>query len=282
MTLGRFLAALLLAAQRFGRHQGPLLAGALSNAALLALFPALVFLGSLAGFLGALGSTDWVVGEADRYLPPEVAAFLKPAIEEALASRSGAALAAGLALGLAFASFGVEEFRAALTMAAGRRRRRNALKRWTQNIVFVLSGSLVFLVVTMAVVVWPLLWNVLPAAVLAGLDYAVLADPLRYLVSFALIAGLTAAVYHWLPDVPPSLREAMPGAVTATVLWIGLAVAFSWYLASLANYALLYGSLAGVASTLVFVYLSAAVFLYGAELNAALTAHRAEVPPTTG
>jgi membrane protein len=57
--------------------------------------------------------------------------------------------------------------------------------------------------------------------------------------------------------------------VNATVaLWLLGAALFGWYLGNLADYSAIYGSLGGVAITLVFFYYMAVIFLFGAELNA--------------
>jgi membrane protein len=47
-------------------------------------------------------------------------------------------------------------------------------------------------------------------------------------------------------------------------------VAFSFYLATFANYGLTYGSLGAAVGLLFYLYLCASVVLFGAELNAAI------------
>ena len=51
-------------------------------------------------------------------------------------------------------------------------------------------------------------------------------------------------------------------------LWLVGASLFSLYLGTVADYSLTYGSLAGVAITLLFFYLTGALFILGAEYNA--------------
>ncbi len=45
---------------------------------------------------------------------------------------------------------------------------------------------------------------------------------------------------------------------------------FSYYVTSLANYSAVYGGLAGIIVTLMFFYVGAVIFLYGAFFNAAI------------
>jgi membrane protein len=69
----------------------------------------------------------------------------------------------------------------------------------------------------------------------------------------------------------PSFRRVVPGAVLAAVLWTGLKVVGTWYVArTVARSAAVYGAFAGTVGVLLLLFLAAQVLLYGAELNAVL------------
>jgi membrane protein len=58
-------------------------------------------------------------------------------------------------------------------------------------------------------------------------------------------------------------------------LWLGAGIVFGRYLANFAYaYVTYYAGLASVMAALVFLYLVAMIFIYGAELNAALARAR--------
>lgn len=243
------------------------MAGDLAYTALWALFPFLIFASSLAGFLGESLATDAVIAEVMQLVPDDVGAALRPAIDEAVRARSGRALLIGMALGLAIATIGVDAFRGALNTAFECHGVHPLWRRVVVDLAFVLVGSIGFIAATLFVVVWPLLVDFVPA--LARIESVLLGGPLRYVAVFVILAGLAIASYRWLPDVPPKLRQTLAGAVVATLLWLAVAAAFAAYLRTLAEYSLVYGSLAGVIVTLGFFYFSAAAFVFGAEINAA-------------
>ena len=88
-----------------------------------------------------------------------------------------------------------------------------------------------------------------------------------------LVLVVTATVfYRLLPNTPLRLKTVLPGAVLASGLWLVMATGFSIYLNQLGSYSVTYGSLGGVITTLMFFYVSAALFIFGAEFNAALIA----------
>jgi membrane protein len=111
---------------------------------------------------------------------------------------------------------------------------------------------------------------------------------LRWVVSLAGVAGVTALIYHMgVPGQRLGLRpraetpvlgeeaitrrswvRVVPGAVVATTIWFLTTLVFGWYVTRVANYSQVYGSLgAGIALLfwLYFVFLSV---LVGAEFNA--------------
>ena len=82
---------------------------------------------------------------------------------------------------------------------------------------------------------------------------------------FMLVIGL---IYFYVPNAKVRLRDVWWGAVIAGLLWRLAFDAFSWYVGDLSRFTVL-GQVAAVALFLVWVYLSAVIFLYGAEVSAA-------------
>ena len=79
-----------------------------------------------------------------------------------------------------------------------------------------------------------------------------------------------AALYRLAPDVHLPFRSVLPGAVVAVCSWALASLAFSFFLMVFPDHGVAYGSLGTAISLLIYLYVSAAVLLLGAELNAAL------------
>ena len=82
---------------------------------------------------------------------------------------------------------------------------------------------------------------------------------------------LFALVYRYVPHTRLTWGDVWPGAGLAAVLFEASKNLFAWYLASFANYSLVYGSLATVIVFLLWTYISALVLLVGAEFAAVYT-----------
>lgn len=65
-----------------------------------------------------------------------------------------------------------------------------------------------------------------------------------------------------------------PGVLFTVLVWLVLAIAFSWYLTSFGNYASYYAGIAGVIAALYFLYLAALVLIFGGEINRAIRIRR--------
>ena len=81
-------------------------------------------------------------------------------------------------------------------------------------------------------------------------------------------------VYYAGPNIHQRFRFITPGAVLAVVIWIAASVAFGVYVQNFGNYDATYGSIGAVVILLFYFYLSAAVLLFGAEVNAVIRNHR--------
>jgi membrane protein len=91
---------------------------------------------------------------------------------------------------------------------------------------------------------------------------------LRWPVAALLLALAAAVVYYVAPNVDQPFRIITPGSVLAVAAWIATSLGFSFYVSAFGNYGATYGSLAGVVVLLVYFFVSAAVLLLGAEVNA--------------
>jgi membrane protein len=128
----------------------------------------------------------------------------------------------------------------------------------------------VFLVISVVVVLGPVIWDgLLWLLPLSDGDHWAF-GLLRYGVAATVLLGGLLALHRWLPGRRLSFGALLPGVLLTGMLWLGTASLFSFYVANLGNYTATYGSLGGVIVTLVFFYISAALFIFGAEVNAAL------------
>lgn len=272
--MNRIAAALARALINFIVDDGGMRAGHIAFSSLFAMFPFLIFLSALAGFVGSPDAVQHFLALALRHAPPEVVETLQPVIGEVLSTRNGNLLTLSLLFSLWVASSGIEAMRMAINRAYGVTRLRPFWKRRLQNLIFVVGGAGIILVVMAALVLGPLLLRYLAISDEVPDILVPIWTIIQYALSLVALVFVIGTFYRWLPNLSHSWRQVLPGATLAAVLWLGAAYGFSLYLRNLGAYTVTYGSLGGIVLCLAFFFVTAATFIYGAEFNAVLFRHK--------
>jgi membrane protein len=262
---------------RFFDHEGPSLAGYMAFSALLALFPFVVFLVSLAGIVGETDQVQNFMAYAFEYLPVEVGREIYPVISSiVLEPPKGGVLTVSILGTLWVSSSGVEALRTAVDRAYGVPDRRPFWWRRLQGLAFVVVGAMAIIVATITIVIGPLIWDAVNYLFEIPDNVFGLYNTLRYATGALGLFLVICVLYRFLPNVRQRWFNVLPGAVLACSSWLIVATVFSVYLSNVGNYSVTYGSLGGVIAALMFFFVSAMVFVLGAELNAAILQSRRE------
>jgi membrane protein len=238
---------------------------------LMALFPFIILVTALAAsFLGSKELADEVAKLLLETWPREVATPIASEIHSVLTTTRGDILTIGVALAVYFASSGIESLRIGLNRAYGAAETRNWVLLRIESIMYVLIGAVALLALAFLIVLGPLIFAtaVKFASWLAPLEWNFTVA--RYAIaSAALIIALLIA-HKWLPAGRRHLRDILPGILATLIMWLAAGIIFGRYLAEFAStYVTYYAGLASAMIALVFLYLTASIFVYGGELNAA-------------
>ncbi|WP_339948643.1 YihY/virulence factor BrkB family protein [uncultured Albimonas sp.] len=262
------------ATNRFQTHEGFMLSGHIAYSALLALFPFLIFCTSVAAATIGPGELQALIDLMFDIAPAQVADAMRPILEQALGvERRGLLTISGVGAIWA-ASNGVEAFRLGFDRAYQPPNVRNFVISRAVGLVFVLIGAGAALIMGFAVVLAPLIIELTEMLIGRAPPFGM--GVLRYIIALVAFALFLYMMHAILPSGRPRARRLWPGITATILLWTVAASAFSIYLARFPTYTVTYGGLAGVIITLLFFYLSGAVILYGAEINAAIHRREAE------
>jgi membrane protein len=170
----------------------------------------------------------------------------------------------GLALAIWSANAGVKAIIDALNVAYEEREKRSFIRLNMVSLAFTVGGIMALLLMVGAVVAFPLALDHLRLAPESKLIIAIARWPL--LLVLLLVA--LALLYRLAPSRDaPRWQWLSVGAVTAAVLWICGSALLSWYLSAFANYNATYGSLGAAIGLMMWMWMSATVIMFGAELN---------------
>lgn len=251
-------------------HQSANQAGSVAFSAVLSMGPMLLFLAAAAAYVGKPGAAADLATRLLEYAPALVAKALKPVVDDVLVRPNRALLGLGALAALWPASSGVQSVRTALNRAYSVTGTLSFWRARLKVMFFTVMLTAVTLAAFSSVVVLPYAWALLHRSAAGGADLSWMLDALRYALAYVVLVVMYAAMYGYLPDRHQRLRTVVPGALIGAVLWLLAAAFLSYSLRGAGKLALVYGSFAGLVATLIFLYVSAATLIYGAEINAVL------------
>lgn len=257
------------------RHDGVMVASAISFSLIFALFPFAIFLVALGAIFGGSDLASYISREALAVLPAHVVQTLEPELDRIFAVASRASpLTFGLGVTLISITGAVEAIRDGLNRAYGCAENRHLVRRYVSSLLFVFFGMAFLLVVAglgIAVPIWiDLLHRYLPEQ-----PYEVrLLEAARQGLLALVTAAMLFAFHLFLPARRRRIRSVVGGVLFTLVIWWIAGRIFGFYITRIANYSTTYAGLAGIVILMFFLYIQAIIFLFGAELNRSIADYR--------
>ena len=243
-------------------------AAALAFYFLFALFPLLLFLVTLLGFLS-------------RVAPPSASALIYTTVEEIAAGADGWRLWLGLVSALWFASLGIAALSDSLNAMYGVRESRPF---WRVRLSAVgLTAALVVLILSALLLM--LYGGEIGAGIAGYFNQGTLFTTVWTIaqvpLALAFVLFAFALIYYFAPDLyEQKWYWITPGAFIGVVLWLIVSTLLRVYLRHFDSYSLTYGSLGAVIVLMLWFYLTGVAILLGGKINAEIenAAARAGVP----
>jgi membrane protein len=266
-----YLAIVKRAMKEFREDNMTSVAAALAYYAFLAIPSALMVAVGVFGLVASPHAVTTVVSKLDGVVPPQARTLVQDSLTN-MTRQQGAAITV-LSVGglLAFWSLtgAMQNVMWALNVAYDRHEERGFLrKRVTalRMVGFALVGfALAFGVLVLGPHVSTWVGNAVGARSVTKITWYVAEWPLLVLGLLVTFAGLM----YYGPNVrDPRWRFLSFGSVLAVVIWLAVSGGFAFYASRFGSYNKAWGSLAAVVIMLTWLWLSAAAFLLGAEVNA--------------
>ena len=271
----RIRAVILDAVTHFNNDDGWAMASHVALSILMALFPFMIFGTALASFLGAHAYADTASHLIFDTWPDSIAAPISREVINVLTIERGGLLTLSVLAAAFFSANGVEALRVSLNRAYRMTETRAWYVTRAQSLGFVVIAVMVIMAISFLLVLAPLALKLARqfAPWMETLISAV--DNWRILIAVSVLVFGLVMSHMWLPAGKRRLIDVMPGIGVTLVAWVAGALAFARYLQEFATYVSTYAGLASIMVALVFLYIIAAIFILGAEINAAILKARA-------
>lgn len=255
-----------------GADHVSLIAGGVAFFAFLSIFPALSALVALYGLIVTPDQVATQVGQLASVLPPQAQQILNDRLVD-LTSTSGDKLGWGLLLSVALSLWSANKGTAALVeglnIVYNEEEKRHFIRLKLTTLAFTLAGFLG------AICCLVLIVGI--SAAIASLGLARWLELIIALARWPVLATIfitaLAMAYRFGPcRNDPKFRWVSVGSIVSTLLWLVLSAGFAYYVGNFGSYDEVYGSLAAVVITLLWLYLTVMTVLLGAEINGEMEA----------
>lgn len=242
------------------------LAAQLAYFFLLSMFPLLILLITLIGYLPIDKQT--LMESLASVAPGDTMELIDSNLSMLLEQQNTGLLSIGIIGTLWSASNGVNAIMRAL----------NRAYKVEENRPFYLSRliAIIMMIAMVIVIVVALLLPILGRMIgiyifsFVGLsdDFIEFWNTFRWVVSSIVFFIVFLALYWFAPNRKIRLSNAIPGALFTTFSWQLVSLAFSFYVETIGNYSATYGSLGAVIVLMIWFYISGIIIIIGGTINA--------------
>lgn len=244
------------------------LAAELAYFFLLALFPFLIFLITMIGYLPL--SVDDILNVIREYAPGQSMEIIELTLQQILNKQNSGLLSFGIIATLWSASNGINAIVRAFNRAYEVKENRSFIV--ARGTIILLTIAMIFVIIIALLLpvfgeeIGRFLFN---AAGIPSMFMSVW-NAVRWLLSGVIIFIVLTALYYFGPNKKYHVKAVLPGSFLATFAWVLVSSGFSFYVGHFGNYSATYGSIGGIIVLLIWFYLTGMIIILGGELNAIL------------
>nr|WP_304215156.1 YihY/virulence factor BrkB family protein [Fredinandcohnia onubensis] len=265
----RFIKELIL---RYKEDEVGSMSAELAYFFLLSLFPFLIFLVTLIGYL-PISQID-VLAFVGQYAPEGTVDLIEENLNFIVSSNKGGLLSIGIIGTLWSSSNGINAVVRSFNKAYDVKETRNFFI--TRGISILLTFGMIFVIIVALLL--PVFGKQIGIFMFSSFglsdEFLDVWNGIRWIVSAAILFIVFTFLYWVAPNRPLKFKEIISGSFFATFGWMFVSLAFSYYVNSFGHYTTTYGSLGAIIVLMIWFYLSAMIIIIGGEINAILNCHR--------
>lgn len=241
---------------------------------LLSLFPFLMFIVTLIGYLPF--DDRMMIAVLAEYLPEDVVFMIDENLKEIMNNRSGGLLSISIIGTLWSASNGFNAITRSFNKAYGVKPARNFILNRIIAIGLMFSMVAAIIIALLFSVFGRLIGEYVLVNVPLPETIVDMWDVLRWVSSSVMFFVVFFVLYKLAPNKKMKENHVLYGTIFATVGWQLTSYGFSYYVETLGNYSLTYGSLGTVIVLMIWFYLSGIIITTGGVINAHFSERRQE------
>lgn len=236
----------------------------LTYSLLLAIFPFLIFLLTVIGFLNL--DTTTILGQLKRVMPGDAYTMFSGIITEVMNKQSGGLLSVSIVAAIWASASGFKAFMKVLNKVHGIREERSFIKLNAQAVMNVVILALGIAASLFLLVFGEQIFRTVSDFTGKNLDF--LQSIVSKVLPLIFVFGMFIIFYMFVPARNLKFKHALPGAVFSTVAFTIVSLGFKFYVDNFGNYSKFYGAMGTVIVLMLWLLIMSNIMIVGGEINA--------------
>lgn len=250
------------------QHNLALIAAGVAFYAFLSIFPAIASCISIYGLIADLQSVQEHFNHIASFLPPDVRNLVESRMKD-VANDQDSTLTWGLIIGLLVSLWSANKAMKAIAQGLNITFEKEEHRGIIKFNLITLGLTFISAIIAILVISLTVLLPAIVGIVLSNESAQWLTTGLSFIILVFILTGQFILLYRIAPATKSTIeiKSSLPGALFSTTMILFGSVLFSLYVANFGKYEQQYGAISAVVVTLLWLFLSAFIFLLGAELN---------------
>jgi len=235
---------------------------------LFSFFSLIIFLTSLVGKLN-IDITE-MIHNAKYVIPADIISLIDEYIAYLASIKSEGLMYTGIALTIYFFTRSVNALLYAFNRSYGVKENRNTVLQLLMSLLCTVMLMVLIIATLLLLVSGKSFFQMISSMFHIEIYYVNIWNVLRFVIAAFFFLFVLVFFYVVLPNKKIKLKQALPGAFTAMIVWISVSIAFSFYVENMGRYSFLYGSIGAIMVLMLWLYLTGTILVMGAELNSVI------------
>ncbi|MCL2396439.1 MAG: YihY/virulence factor BrkB family protein [Defluviitaleaceae bacterium] len=265
---GRFLYALY---GKINENEILPLATQLTYRLVFSLFPFIIFLISLVGFFEI--DPEFLLDEVSGLFPAQIAQVINDVIYDVVDTRNPSIMSTSLLFYIFTVASGFRAVMRGIHKAYDQEDTRNAVVRWLYCTLLVIALALAIVSSLLVIIFGDTIYSLIDRYFHFNGFFVVIFGFTGVLITITIMLAVIILIYRLSYSKKQTIISLLPGAMFTLAVWAISSSAFNFWVNNFSRHSLIYGSIASIFITMLWLNIISATILIGAQTNALLSVH---------
>ena len=248
------------------------LAAQMTYRLIFSLFPFIIFLISLVSLFDI--DTNFLMEEVFAFFPLQIAQVIEGVIQDVTSVRNPNVMSVSLLFSVFTVAGGLKAVMRGVNKVYGQEDGRSPIVQWIYCTLLVIMLAVAIIASLLIIIFGDIIYAAIAQAFGLHGVLDVIFGFAGVLITITIMLAAIILIYRLSSRKKHPITSLLPGAMLTIAVWAASSSAFNFYINNFSRYSLVYGSIASIFITMLWLNIISATILIGAQTNALLEVKR--------